>query len=171
MGAGNDTYVWNPGDGSDTVDGQAGFDTLVFNGSNAGEQVQILADGTHTELTRDVANITMHLDNVERIEVQALGGADNIHVNDMSGMAVKQVAIDLGSFQGTGDGAIDIVTVEGSKGNDHATVSSAGGVVSITGLPSDVTTAMANPTTSSPSTATAATTRSMPRGWRTASGS
>jgi Ca2+-binding RTX toxin-like protein len=139
MGAGNDKFVWDPGDGSDTVNGQAGFDTLLFNGSNVGEQVDILADGTHAELTRNVANITMHLDSVERIEFNALGGADNIHVHDMSGTAVTQVAIDLGAFGGGGDGATDIVTVEGSKGDDHATVSSAGGVVSITGLPSDVT--------------------------------
>ena len=29
LGAGNDTFVWNPGDGSDTVEGQAGNDTLA----------------------------------------------------------------------------------------------------------------------------------------------
>ena len=33
MGAGDDTFVWDPGDGSDTVEGQAGADTLLFNGS------------------------------------------------------------------------------------------------------------------------------------------
>ena len=33
LGAGDDTFIWNPGDGSDTVDGQAGNDTMVFNGS------------------------------------------------------------------------------------------------------------------------------------------
>ena len=38
MGAGDDTFVWNPGDGSDTVEGQAGFDTL-FNGANIAEQI------------------------------------------------------------------------------------------------------------------------------------
>src|SRR5439155_13094873 len=32
LGAGDDTFQWDPGDGSDTVEGQAGFDTLVFNG-------------------------------------------------------------------------------------------------------------------------------------------
>src|SRR5262249_40223499 len=35
LGAGNDHFIWNPGDGSDVVEGQSGFDTLVFNGSNA----------------------------------------------------------------------------------------------------------------------------------------
>ena len=29
LGAGDDTFVWNPGDGSDVVEGQAGVDTLL----------------------------------------------------------------------------------------------------------------------------------------------
>ncbi|MDQ7249856.1 beta strand repeat-containing protein [Dongia sedimenti] len=138
MGAGNDRFIWNPGDGSDSVDGQAGTDTLEFHGANIAEEINILADGKHAEMTRNVAAITMHLDNVERIEFSALGGADNIHVHDMSGTAVKQVAIDLGSNAGTGDGAFDTVTVDGSAGNDHVTIASANGAVTITGLPAQV---------------------------------
>ena len=34
LGGGDDTFVWNPGDGSDTVEGQAGTDTMVFNGAS-----------------------------------------------------------------------------------------------------------------------------------------
>ena len=34
FGKGDDTFIWNPGDGSDTVEGQAGTDTLLFNGAN-----------------------------------------------------------------------------------------------------------------------------------------
>ena len=45
LGAGNDTFVWNPGDGSDTVDGQAGNDTLLFNGANVNENIDISANG------------------------------------------------------------------------------------------------------------------------------
>jgi Ca2+-binding RTX toxin-like protein len=139
MGAGNDTFNWDPGDGSDTVDGQSGFDTLHFNGANIAEQIDIIGNGTLAELTRNVANIDMHLNNVERIEVNALGGADNIHVHDLSGSVVKEVAIDLGGFGGAPDGAADTVTVEGSKGNDHATLSSSiDGTVSITGLTESV---------------------------------
>ena len=37
----------------------------------------------------------MDLDGVERIAFNALGGADNIVVNDLSGTDVQQVAIDL----------------------------------------------------------------------------
>ena len=36
-GANNDTMAWNPGDGSDVVDGQADTDTVQLNGGNAAE--------------------------------------------------------------------------------------------------------------------------------------
>ena len=67
MGAGDDTFVWNPGDGSDTVEGQAGFDTL-FNGANIAEQIDISANGDR--FTRDVAGITMDLNDVEHIALR-----------------------------------------------------------------------------------------------------
>ena len=46
LGAGDDTFVWNPGDGSDTVEGQAGDDTMLFNGSNVNENFDISANGS-----------------------------------------------------------------------------------------------------------------------------
>ena len=42
LGAGDDTFQWDPGDGNDTVEGQAGTDTLLFNGSNASENIDIV---------------------------------------------------------------------------------------------------------------------------------
>ena len=79
LGSGNDLFVWNPGDGSDIVEGQAGFDTLVFNGSNVGEHVDISANGGRARLFRDVGAVTMDLNGVERIQLAALGGADTDH--------------------------------------------------------------------------------------------
>ena len=138
LGDGNDIFTWNPGDGSDTVDGQAGSDTLVFNGSNAGENISISANGGQATLFRDVANITMHLSSVETIKLSALGGADNVSVNDLTGSGVKQVAIDLGS-QGGGDGQVDTVTVNGTAGNDHVSVTASGTVVAVSGLSAQIT--------------------------------
>ena len=46
-GAGNDTFIWNPGDGSDTVEGQGGSDSMVFNGANVSENFNISANGQH----------------------------------------------------------------------------------------------------------------------------
>ena len=137
LGDGNDTFTWNPGDGSDTVDGQGGSDTLVFNGANISENISISANGDQATLFRDVANITMHLTSIETIKLSTLGGADNVTVNDLTGSGVKQVAIDLGS-QGAGDGQPDTVTVNGTAGNDHINVTASGTVVTVSGLPAQV---------------------------------
>src|SRR5262245_26688250 len=139
LGDGNDTFIWNPGDGSDVVDGQGGFDTLDFRGSNAGEIIGISANGGHALFTRDVAAITMDLDGIERIQFHALGSADNITVNDLTGTDVKQVAIDLTGNNGAGDGAPDTVTVNATSGNDHITVASSGASVVVSGLSAQVT--------------------------------
>src|SRR5437762_13881553 len=104
MGAGDDTFIWNPGDGSDIVEGQAGFDTLQFNGANIAEKIDLSANGGRLRLTRDVANITMDTDGVETVNITARGGADLITVNNLSNTDVTQVNIDLSGTPGTGIG-------------------------------------------------------------------
>ena len=118
LGAGDDTFQWDPGDGSDIVEGQAGFDTLAFNGSNVNENIDISANGGRVRLIRNVGNITMDLDDIERINVNALGGADNITVNDLSGTDVTEVNINLAGRAGGGDGAADQVIVNGTNARD-----------------------------------------------------
>ena len=141
LGAGNDSFVWNPGDGSDTVDGQDGFDTLQFNGANIAEDVDIAANGTRALLHRDVANITMDLNGVERIDFNALGGADHVTVGDMTGTGVTQVNIGLGGTLGSaiGDGVADTVTVNASAGIDQIAISSSGTGATISGLAATTT--------------------------------
>jgi Ca2+-binding RTX toxin-like protein len=141
LGSGDDTFVWNPGDGSDVVDGQDGFDTLQFNDANIAETVNISANGTRARLTRDIGGVTMDLGTMERIQIAALGGADNFVVNDLSKTGVQQVAIDLSSpaGSGTGDGAADSVTLNGASADEQITVVGAGGSVGVTGLSEQVT--------------------------------
>jgi Ca2+-binding RTX toxin-like protein len=136
LGAGNDTFVWNPGDGSDTVEGQGGFDTLVFNGANINENIDISANGGRVRFSRDVATITMDLNGVEGIQLNALGGADTITVNDLTGTNVSQVAIDLGlpSGSGLGDGQADTIIINATNGADAITVATDNGVVRVPGL-------------------------------------
>jgi Ca2+-binding RTX toxin-like protein len=141
LGAGNDTFTWNPGDGNDVVEGQAGTDTLVFNGANVSENIDILANGGRALLTRNVANIVMDLDDVETIKLATLGGVDNVVVADLGGTDVKQVAIDLAATAGSGqsDGQADTVTVNGTAANDTITVANSGAAVVVNGLPAQVT--------------------------------
>jgi Ca2+-binding RTX toxin-like protein len=141
LGSGDDTFVWNPGDGSDVVDGGDGFDTLQFNGANVTEQMSLSATGTHATLTRDVGGVTMDLQGIERVNIVALGGADNITVGDLSKTDVKQVNIDLAASpgSGTGDGAADTVAVNGTASANTITVSGNGGSIVVDGLPAEVT--------------------------------
>ena len=140
MGAGNDTFVWNPGDGNDTVEGQDGTDTLDFNGANIGENIDIVANGARVLFLRNVANVTMDLDGVEVIDFDALGGADNIVVGDLSGTAATRVNIDLAGPVGGGDGSADTVTVNATAGDDAQikVTSDAVGTMTVNGLPAQV---------------------------------
>ena len=135
LGAGDDTFVWNPGDASDTVNGQAGVDTLVFNGAIIDEDIDISANGGHARLTRDIATVTMDLDNVETIAVNAKGGADTITVSDLSATDVDKVNIDLGGA----DGASDTVVLNATNGDDAITIVNNNGVVTVSGLGEDIT--------------------------------
>ena len=91
----------------------------VFNGSNANENIDISANGSRVRLFRDVGNVTMDLNGVEHIQLNARGGADTITVNDLTGTDVTQVAIDLAaSGQRQGDGQPDTVIVNGTAGDD-----------------------------------------------------
>jgi Ca2+-binding RTX toxin-like protein len=136
MGANDDRFVWDPGDGSDTIEGQAGSDTLTFNGANVAEAFDVSANAARVRFTRNVANITMDLDDVERIDVSALGGADTLTVHDLSGTDVTSVDGDLaGALGGTsGDGAADRVIVDGTAGDDVVNVSGSAGAASVNGL-------------------------------------
>jgi Ca2+-binding RTX toxin-like protein len=140
LGAGNDTFVWNPGDGSDTVEGQDGTDILQFNGANIGENMDLSANGTRLRLTRDVGAITMDVNGVEQVNVAALGGADTITVNDLSGTGVAQVNLDLAGAPGssTGDGQADTVIVNGTAAADAITVSGSAGTAVVAGLSATV---------------------------------
>jgi Ca2+-binding RTX toxin-like protein len=147
MGAGDDTFVWNPGDGSDVVEGQAGFDTMIFNGSNANEQINISANGSRVRFFRDVAAVTMDLNGVEGINFNALGGADTITVDDLTGTDVTQVNLDLAATPGTGtgDGQPDNVIVNGTTGNDAIVVAGSASGVGVLGLAAQVNVTGAEP--------------------------
>jgi hypothetical protein len=136
MGAGDDVFVWDPGDNSDVVEGQDGADTMRFNGAGVPEKFELSANGPRLRFTRDVGNVTMDTDGVERVDVNALGGADLITVNDLSGTDVASVNADLaGSLGGSaGDAAIDRVVVNGTEAVDAIDVSGDPAEVKVSGL-------------------------------------
>ena len=78
-GRGNDTAVrrrrrrhlrLEPGRRQRHRRGPGRHDTLLFNGANINEKIDLSANGSRVRFTRDVATITMDLNGVERIDVQ-----------------------------------------------------------------------------------------------------
>jgi Ca2+-binding RTX toxin-like protein len=140
LGAGDDTFNWDPGDGNDIVEGEAGSDTLQFNCSAASETLTVSANGGRVLLNRDIANIVMDLDDIETIRVRALGGIDNLTVNNLAGTDAKRIFFDLAATIGgsTGDAAADTITVNGSAGANKIDVTGSGTSASVTGLPARV---------------------------------
>jgi hypothetical protein len=140
LGGGDDTFVWDPGDGSDTVAGGLGADTMRFNGAPVAEQMVLSANGGHLKLVRDVGGVTMDTVGVERVDVNAIGGADVVTVKNLIGTGVTAVVADLAGTLGgaTGDGARDRVVVAGTSGIDAFNVNGDAGGVKVSRLTSTV---------------------------------
>jgi Ca2+-binding RTX toxin-like protein len=145
LGVGDDTFVWDPGDGSDIVEGQDGADTMVFNGANGAEQVDLSANGNRLRFFRVQANITMDTAGVETVDFNALGGVDTVTVNDLTGTDVKTVNADLAAGLGGGDLLTDQVIVNATNGNDAIEVAGRNAAAGVTGLAATVNVTNADP--------------------------
>ncbi|HKP17295.1 MAG TPA: calcium-binding protein [Gaiellaceae bacterium] len=135
LGTGADRFQWDPGDGSDVVEGQGGVDQLDFNGSNIGENLSLTPNGRRVRLSRDIGGVTMDFDGIEQANLRMLGGADAVTVDSLAGTVLKTVAVDLSAFGGGGDGSADTVTANGTSGRDVVQVTRSGAEVSAVGLP------------------------------------
>ena len=124
LGAGDDIFQWDPGDGSDTVEGQAGSDAMIFNGANLAEKVELSANGNRLQFVRDLGNVAMDLNGVERIDFNAFGGADTITVNDHTSTGLATLNLNLSSLNGLGDAEADAVIVNGTNGVDLVQIAS-----------------------------------------------
>jgi len=142
LGPGDDTFRWDPGDGSDIVEGQQGTDTMLFNGANIAEKFEVSANGGRVLFTRDIGSIVMDLNDVEHIDLNSLGGADTLTVNDVSGTELTEVDDDLGA----NDGAPDDVVVNGTAGDDVIAVAGNSSGVSVLGLAAQIDITNAEPT-------------------------
>jgi RTX calcium-binding nonapeptide repeat (4 copies) len=147
LGSGDDTFVWDQGDGSDVVEGASGFDTQVFNGFGANENMAATASGGRVLFARVQGNIVMDLDDVEAIDVRPLGGTDTVTVNDLTGTDLARVDVDLAAAFGgsTGDALADTVTVTGTNGDDSIVADAVGSAVEVEGLAAFVRITHADP--------------------------
>jgi hypothetical protein len=103
---------------------------VVFNGANVNEQMSLSPNGERSLFHRVQGNINMDMIRVEGLDLRALGGADTVTINDMSGTDFRRADVDLGGA----DAAIDTVIVNGTENADHIKVKAHGTHVDIEGL-------------------------------------
>jgi hypothetical protein len=148
LGGGRDTFRWDPGDGSDEIDGRDGRDTMLFNGAAGAETVTMTAAGRRLVFVRQPGNVTMDTDDVESVDFRALGGADSITVNDLTGTDVTETDLDLAAALGgnAGDGLVDNVVVNGTNGDDTIGIDGNGSGADVSGLATAVSVTHADAT-------------------------
>ena len=121
--------IWNPGDGSDLIEGDAGNDTLVFNGIAGDEIMADAANGRRVTFTRNLGNIVMDIGTTENLVVNALGGNDTI-TGGRRPRRADRITFDGGDGDdtltgGDGDdilnGGVGNDTLNGGAGNDTLT--------------------------------------------------
>jgi hypothetical protein len=144
-GPSNETFVSDPGDGSDVVEGEAGTDTILFGGSAAADDIALSASGARAAITRNVDAGSVDANDVEAARVVPAGGADFVTVNDLAGTDLTQVEASLGGSGGSGDGQADAVLVNGTAGDDVVNVTGAYAGPVVTGLPAQTRVTGAEP--------------------------
>lgn len=125
------------------IEGQAGIDELIFNGSAGSEIFELSANGSRTRLTRNLGNIVMDLDDVEKISISALGSADTLIVNNLAGTDVAIVNLLLAGA--LGDGQVDHVIVNATAGEDVVFIAGGAAGVIVTGLAATINIFTAEP--------------------------
>jgi Ca2+-binding RTX toxin-like protein len=83
--------------------------------------MEVAANGQRVRFTRDIAAITMDLNDVESIVARTIGGADNLVVRDLAGTDIVSVTADLAAAGGGDDvliGGPGSDTIDGGPGDN-----------------------------------------------------
>jgi hypothetical protein len=115
--------VWNPGDGSDKMEGGAGADTAQDNGGGGNEHFIVSAQGQRVTATRDnAAPFFLDIGTSETLDLNANGGDDAVEIENGIGTLIK-VDANLGDGNDTieaRNSSADLI--DGAAGTDTAVV-------------------------------------------------
>jgi Ca2+-binding RTX toxin-like protein len=122
-GNGDDTLVWNPGDDSDKMDGQAGTDTIEVNGGGGGEQFAVGPSATGRvsfDRTGPTPPGPFNLDigTSEKLDMNAGGGDDSFTAAAGLDALGFKLDVDGGIANDTIDGGDGADLIAGGDGND-----------------------------------------------------
>jgi len=141
LGTGDDAFTWNPGGGSDIVEGQIGLDTARVNGSAANESFTLSANGARLAVGRGLDSTLLDANSVEHVAAFPLGGADTIAAHTLTGTGVTALNVDFGPA----DGLVNQLVVDGTAGDDVVTIAGSGDDLSAAGLAASVAVTHAAP--------------------------
>ena len=122
LGRGDDRFIWNNGDGSDFIDGDAGFDVTEVNGADgAGDEFDLRAvDGQAIFNRLNLGLFTLTNEEIEQFEINGQGGDDSLTVGDLTDSDVQKVVFSGGDGNDTLDARESSTTIEafGGEGDD-----------------------------------------------------
>src|SRR5688572_25508182 len=110
-------------------------------GSAGADMFRVEADGSNAILRRQPANTVVDLTGVDILHLETFAGPDSVEVGDLAGAGLDRVELELKGIPGavTGDGEEDVVSIDGTTGGDHVTITAKGTLVTAAGLPATVT--------------------------------
>jgi Ca2+-binding RTX toxin-like protein len=121
--AGNDTIIWNGGDDNDRNDGGEGDDTSQVNGATADETFTVKPGAPgHVVFDRTSTNpqaFTVDMTTTERLRLLMNDGSDSMVATGV--IAPFKLDIDAGGGNDTIDSGDGADTLEGGEGNDSIT--------------------------------------------------
>ena len=131
-GDGNDIFVLDGnGSGTDSADGEDGFNTILVNGTKLVDTITVGQVGSVLSINNVAGTINATL-NIQNVTINTLAGNDTITVGNLNGVSAKQVIVNAGAgddvLNATGAiiGAVRLGlngndgndTINGSQGND-----------------------------------------------------
>lgn len=110
LGADSDQFTWNVGDGDDHADGDAGTDTLLFNGSNDADHIFTAVD---TAPRATVGFFLFPFGKVdyagfEQLKIETGGGEDIVSSEDLTGTGLSAVRLGLDPATPGGGDSVDV---------------------------------------------------------------
>ena len=135
LGNGNDLFVWNPGDGSDAVEGEAGYDAVQVNGKDGHDTFSLTSDRGRGRVRDDSSEARMSFEGVERVVFKLEGYGNDVWVDDLADSDIAHVVVSLAwQDPASTQPNQDHIFVAATLADDAIRVGAAGAAVLVTGL-------------------------------------
>ena len=126
LGTGRDSFVWDPATAATPSRAREAPTRSCSTARAATRTSTSRPTDSASASSATLGNITMDTDEVERVDLNTLGGADNAVVNDLTGTDVTLASIDLEGILGGGSGDGGLRTPSPSTARTPPTASASG---------------------------------------------